>query len=488
MTTTNASQNPASATARLLVEVGDADTVYRDVYLRRARTLLGSALTVEQYRGFRGVQQQIDEAVAKSRSATILQDWKLVQELASRAEDLRRGAQAQAPLVALGELVYDAPPVAVDPFSPGMAAALKSGLDLGDLRDKTVAKLAELAKRDADEAAFYESRRAHLGGLVVAARRAEEAAKKTDAPREVADLERLAFEAANRGDVTELSRLSSEILARKAGEQTKKPEEMSAAEIPVPPTAMDGCPVDLAAAIPTDAVTRARALGFGVTTTQPQSHVAPLLEYIAARVAQPGLRESESEHEGAMRIEALVEGYDWPPDVTEHVKVLVAQLARHTFISSGGARYRPGFTAEAALIEDFPEDAAPPVAGSLLTTLGLPDRRGLARDDIEAALLGCGARVVTDLGLDPKEFRLVCVPPDIYTRFGRDAGWGAQPHWTHLDGYQVLQGGKLRALVGGDTRYGGLQDLTSIAPSDRRDSVIARFAIVRRARMVARWR
>ncbi len=52
----------------------------------------------------------------------------------------------------------------------------------------------------------------------------------------------------------------------------------------------------------------------------------------------------------------------------------------------------------------------------------------------------------------------------------------------------MLKGGKLRALVGGNARYGGVNDLTSIAPSDRRDSVVARFAVVRRARMVARWR
>ncbi|MCC6847548.1 MAG: hypothetical protein IT294_03535 [Deltaproteobacteria bacterium] len=476
----------ATATARLLVEVADADTVYRDVYLRRAHTLLAPELSAEQYRGLRGVQQQIDEAVAKSRSATVLQDWKLVQELASRAEDLRRGAQAQAPLAAIGELAYDAPAVAVDPFSPGMAAALKSGVDLADLRDRTVAKLDDLAKVDAGEAAFYATRRAWLAELVVAARRPEQATK-SDAPRTVADLERLAFEAANRGDVAELNRLSTEILARKAGEKAKKPEEAPTADVPGPPTAMDACPVDLGAAFPADAVARARTLGFAVATTQPQPNAAPLLEYVTARVAQPGLLESE--HEGAMRIEALVGQHEFPADVAEHVKVLVAQLVRHTFVSSGGARYRPGFGAEAALIEDFPEDGAPPADGGVAKKLGLAGRRGLARDEIEAALLAHGARLLADdLGLDPKEYRLVCPPPDLYTRFGRDAGWGTQPQWTHLDGYQVLKGGKLRALVGGNARYGGVNDLTSIAPSDRRDSVVARFAVVRRARMVARWR
>lgn len=485
---TQPTASSAAATARLLVEVADADTVYRDLYLARARALLTPELSAEQYRGFRGVQEQIDDAVAKSRAATILQDWKLVQELAARAEELRRGAQAQAARMTIGELVYDAPPVVVDPFSPGMAAVVKSTADLAELRDKTVAKLAELAKADPSEASFYEARRPWLTALVVAARRPEQAGKQSEAPREIAELERLAYDAANRGDVTELNRLSTEILARKAGEQTKKPEEMTAAEIPVPRTALEGCPVDLGAPFAPDAVSRARTLGFAVATTQPQPNAAPLLEYVAARVTQPGLRESESEHEGAMRIEALVDQHDFPADVTEHVKVLVAQFVRHTFVSSGGARYRPGFTAESVLVEDFPEDGEPPADTPLLKMLGLGGRRGLARDEVELALFANGGRVLADLGLDPREHRLVCIPPDVYTRFGRDAGWGKQQQWTHLDGYQVVKGGRLRALVGGNARYGGLNDLTSIASSDRRDTVLARFAIVRRARMVARWR
>jgi len=69
-----------------------------------------------------------------------------------------------------------------------------------------------------------------------------------------------------------------------------------------------------------------------------------------------------------------------------------------------------------------------------------------------------------------------------------DKGWGKQSHWTHFDGYQVLSNGGLRALVGGDARYGGLNDLVSIAVDDERDGVIARFAVIRRARQVMRWR
>jgi hypothetical protein len=121
--------------------------------------------------------------------------------------------------------------------------------------------------------------------------------------------------------------------------------------------------------------------------------------------------------------------------------------------------------------------------------LGLPCRRGLARAQIENALMRFGADVLAKkLSLDPIEFRLICIPYDLYMRFGRERGWGQWHHWTHFDGYQVMEGNRLRALVGGDGRFGGLADLVSISRTDARDGVYARFAVVRRARTVARWR
>jgi hypothetical protein len=190
-----------------------------------------------------------------------------------------------------------------------------------------------------------------------------------------------------------------------------------------------------------------------------------------------------------MRTAAAVDAVGFPKDVAEPVKVLVGQFLRNPFVNSGGARYLPLFSAEEVLIEDFAEDQDPPASGELLSALGLPRRRGLARVEIDWALQEHAAEILRErLGLDPVEFRLVCIPHDLYMRIGRDRGWGQQPQWTHFDGYQVLKNRTLRALVGGDVRHGGLSDLVSIAISDQRDSVIARFAVVRRARQVARWR
>ena len=139
------------------------------------------------------------------------------------------------------------------------------------------------------------------------------------------------------------------------------------------------------------------------------------------------------------------------------------------------------------LIEDFPEDAVPAEPSELLVALGLTRRNGLSRVEIEMRLCERGSLLLRErLGLDPTKFRLVCIPYDIYARVGQERGWGKQPRWTHVDGYQLLKGGRLRALVAGDVRFGGLFDLCSISQIDEREGVLARFAVIHRERLMVR--
>ena len=72
-------------------------------------------------------------------------------------------------------------------------------------------------------------------------------------------------------------------------------------------------------------------------------------------------------------------------------------------------------------------------------------------------------------------------------RLGRERGWGSREEWTHFDGYQLLGGGGLRALVGGNARYGGLVDLCSINRDDARENTVVRFAVIRRERLGVRF-
>jgi hypothetical protein len=154
-------------------------------------------------------------------------------------------------------------------------------------------------------------------------------------------------------------------------------------------------------------------------------------------------------------------------------------------VNSLGVRYLPPLEPEWVLVEDFPEDAIPE-GSPLLEALGLGWRRAPSRVGIERVLRERGVAVLEKLGLDAGQHLLTCVPPDVYANVGVRRGWGRQEYWTHFDGYQVLREGRLRALVGGDARFGGLYDVCSIARDDEREGVVARFAVVRRERMQSR--
>jgi hypothetical protein len=163
-------------------------------------------------------------------------------------------------------------------------------------------------------------------------------------------------------------------------------------------------------------------------------------------------------------------------------------LMIHPVVNSGGARHFPKLVAEDVLVEDFPDpkEGEEPGASALLTALGFPGRRALPRIGIEQALLAHGGDLVEqELRLDPRAFRLVCIPPDVHLRLGEAEGWGRQRFWTHFDGYLVMADGRLRAVAGGQEQYGGLFNLLGISRDYDSDRVMARFAIVRRERMVA---
>jgi hypothetical protein len=172
--------------------------------------------------------------------------------------------------------------------------------------------------------------------------------------------------------------------------------------------------------------------------------------------------------------------------MAEPLKETLDLLMLHPFINSAGMRYLPRFVPELVLVEDFPEDEKYASVSELLTALGLPRRSALSRTEIDHALLQSGGQIVkSELGLDPQEFRLACIPFDLYSRLAETRGWGRQKSWTHFDGFQIWKGGRLRALVGGDARFGGRYDLCSISRADERDGVVARFAVVRRERFQA---
>jgi hypothetical protein len=78
-----------------LIDCGNVDTVYRDVYLQRARTLLAGVLPVEE---FRRIEQQEAELAALPLvigRALEKADWPRVKELSGHTETLRQAVEGK---------------------------------------------------------------------------------------------------------------------------------------------------------------------------------------------------------------------------------------------------------------------------------------------------------------------------------------------------------------------------------------------------------
>jgi hypothetical protein len=466
-------------TVDLLVQMAGVDTVYRDIYLGRARQCLAAVFDESAYRAIGSSEKEISELLARSRSAVLRRDWHEAAEVSARVAKLREHRGATESLRKIGAEVYEAAAVAFEPFSPGKHLGANAQANQAGLRAEALAALASLVKLDSNAGGFYESRRGYFSGLDVAS--ATAAPQKGSQQRDRAQTERLAMQAAESGDAAALERLAKEL--RDSKETASAPASAAA------PAMLNRyeCPVDLAAPFPPQTIERARRLGLVEARTAPMAELAKVREVIYAHVDQP-IASAEMEREGVLRARAHAETL-LPAELPgEEARVLASQFLQQVFVNSGGARYLPLLGPDTALVEDFPENQSADAPSELLAALGLGKRSGRSRAEIERVLmLRGGAIIEKDLGLDPLAFRLVCIPYDLYTRFGRERGLGKWPHWTHFDGYQVMEGNRLRALAGGDGRFGGLYDLVSISPSDARDGVYARFAVVRRARMTLRW-
>src|SRR5262245_56516510 len=104
-----------------LVEAGSADTVYRDVYLDRARALLAGVLPLEDFRSRQ--QREVDLAALPLTIARAVEkgDWAQVKELSERSQALRQAVEGQRGLIETARGVYAVTDVKLDPFSPGLS-------------------------------------------------------------------------------------------------------------------------------------------------------------------------------------------------------------------------------------------------------------------------------------------------------------------------------------------------------------------------------
>jgi hypothetical protein len=455
-----------------LIEIGQTDTVYRDVYLSRARTLLGSTLSLAQYRQREPAAAQVEELSLRIQRAVERGSWPEVKELGATLQAVRADLVATRALMETGRQVYGVTDVVLDPFSPGLQGFRGfSGAALTALRDRSVEQLAGLATADAAWNDFYAGRRGALQGLTLAAAGdTQEATAGTRAP--TGDVRAAALEALKSGNIRSLQALAETAMATVSEPTARRAKPSTAPSTAAP----DRLAADLSVRFSEDTLKRARALGLAARHLEPRTELASLRDY-----AWNPLFSDES---GPIDVRKVPLPAGTPEPLRERVEMLMI----HPLVNSGGARHLPTLVAEDLLVEDFPDagegKGAP--AAPLLTALGLAGRLALPRIRIEQALLEHGAHLLEkELGLDPRVFRLVCIPPDVHLRLGDAEGWGRQPLWTHFDGYLVMRNGRLRALAGGNARFGGLYNLVGIGRDYDADTVTTRFAVVHRQRMMA---
>jgi hypothetical protein len=448
---------------RSLVRTAEFDTAYRGEYLRSARELLNDSLPRNEYIRLKQSHERLDDVMRKAHRATDLGDWEQVETLARQAEDLREMLARHEDLLGVGDSVYGAPPVHISHLAAalnGLTTHPVSGLD--GLRSDVVRELRRLEEIDENKAPFYAQRRRHFEHLRIAPH-------LNAGPEAPADQNgaRDALRAAIQGHDWRRAERLAHALARQANQgrvtlSCIDPVQLRELAEPYPPDAVEG------------------AISLGLRLVQLPDTGA--LRAFLSRVLSTG-RASTSREPAVARPETAVP----IPSVTR-VEGRLAEnlelLAERAFVNSAGLRYLPVFAAETMLVEPFAEDD-PSETSPVLDLLRLAARRGRTRAEIENALFAHGHEVLGALGLDPMRFSIVCIPFDAYLRLAPVLGWGLAPFWTHFDGYQLTPSEHLRALVGGDARYGGAADLCSVGIDYSDAHMTARFAVVRRMRLLA---
>ncbi len=452
-----------------LIETSKVDTVYRDVYVDRARTLLEGILSADEFRLIERERAQLAGTSLAIARAMDKSNWPLVKELSARGQALRQAVEGKGKLMEIGREVFAITDIRLDPFSPGLLPFTRTlAKDLPGLRAQTIDRLAAFERADAPWQDFYAGRRTAFQAL--AATTSGEGGKARTDPREAA------AQALRAGDMSRLQRLADELISAVTPRTSAPTRQMPAASSG---PALEPSVGDLLVTHSPDILARARRLGLAPRRLESRVELASLRQY-----AWNPLFSDQADQSGRVGVHQVPLPAGTPDAFRERLEMLMI----HPLVNSGGARHLPTLVAEDVLVEDFPDlgESEQPAASDLLATLGLPGRRGIPRVAIEWALLEHGSRVVgKEIGLDPRAFRLVCIPPDVHLRLGEAEGWGRQPLWTHFDGYLVMADGRLRALAGGNARFGGLYDLLGLSRDYDSDTVMARFAVVRRERMVA---
>lgn len=447
------------------VELSRIDLPYADEYLHRAEQPLSQCLTRQEFSSLGSDREQLPRMTSGLLGAAVQEDWARVRELAEKAGAARDRLAARAELFSLADAVYgprflqaDGPTLALHGVVPQEAATILR------IREAAIVHLRLLANADAEAKSFYDARVKYLEELRI------DTATPVATSYVTIDLRRKVVDAAEAGDFDAIRRLTDAVPGTTASDRSRVRSRRTRRERTV----------SFENAFPHAAAARAADLGLTLEALPPAS---PLEAYLGCCCADRAELPDTPAAAGAPDVFACTCGHSCPPEITGRLRENLDLLLGRPFITSAGDRYLPWFDKEVLMVEGFPE-TDPDARTPLLARLGVSGRHGVSRLTIENALLTQGPRLIRDIGLDPVEFRVVCIPFDAYLRLAPKYGWGQQDLWTHFDGYQITRNLQLWALVGGYREFGGAEDLCSVGREYESVRLTARLAIVRRERLV----
>lgn len=461
---------PAETTLQaveILTELRTIDWSFADLLLDRAAAFLSPLCNRERFEEMKRRRELLDEAALHLQRALEVADWDRAQNLASDAKALQALVSDSSRLFGVAASVYQPRPLAGTTSLLALAGigAVPASRLLSDVT-RAVKMFRTLADLDPSLSDLYARRADHYSCLAL-----EDGT--TSAVRSGSEDLIPALRAA--AETRDFARVAS--LAKTAAEEHR--DVLGRVRAPRPSEAVER---RLSAPLPDGAVEAAAQLGlepvslcavpdFNAYLGCSCSERAELLD----SELQPGQRPSGT----------CTCGHPCPPTLRPTLKDNLDLLMGHVFVSGAGARYLPWFGAERLFVETF-ADASQPASRALLDRLALPARVGVSRVAVDDAIEKGGPGLCREIGLDPLEFRLVCIPFDAFVRLAPERGWATRQHWTHFDGYQVTHELKLLGLVGGDVRYGGADDFCSVGREYQSDRLGLRVAIVRRDRLSAR--
>src|SRR4029450_7897638 len=99
--------NSLKSLVATLIEVGNIDTVYRDVYLDRARAVVAPRLSLEDFHRLEQQRAALAELPPTIARALDKQKWSLVKELSQRAQEWKQTIDTKSSLLETARTGYD---------------------------------------------------------------------------------------------------------------------------------------------------------------------------------------------------------------------------------------------------------------------------------------------------------------------------------------------------------------------------------------------